>query len=273
MMWVRVLVLGVIGGFVCQGLVFAASVEIPQEQAKLAQNFAVEFIYSQTFERKLAASADETDKIKSLEQGHFKIAYTGFSYAQPYVKMGFSKPQEKLVNTYVQNLGRRDIDIEYNYSFSYGGGLDGAVRIDDNWFLGYDMQYLRSTHSPKEITQQGVKGTSLAGKTLLQEWHSALSLGRKFQLMTLDTANLKSVPLYLTPYLGIRYSDLRLKTKRDITYALSGGGMDISGESKADVNYGLFTGLLFNVGDNVSLKLEGRFIDEAALSIAGGYKF
>lgn len=273
MRWVRVLALGVIGGFVCQGLVFAASVEIPQEQAQLAQKVAIEFIYSQTFERKLAAPADETDKIKSLEEGHFKISYTGISYVQPYAKLGFSKPQEKLVNVNIEGLGRRDIDIEYNYSFSYGGGVDGAVRIDDNWFFGYDLQYLRSMHTPKEITQSGEKGTSLAGKVLLHEWHSALSLGRKFQLTTLDTANLKAVPLYLTPYLGARYSDLRLKIKRDIEYTISDGTIGRDGKIAAENNCGGFAGLLFNVGDNISLKLEGRFIDETAVSIAGGYRF
>ncbi len=107
----------------------------------------------------------------------------------------------------------------------------------------------------------------------MQEGHGALYLGRRFSLGNVDFEITKAVPVYLTPYLGFRFSNLRLRTAKGIRYTVSEGTVLASFRSKARDKFGSFGGLMFTVGDNWGLRLEGRFLDESAITVSGWYKF
>jgi hypothetical protein len=61
------------------------------------------------------------------------------------------------------------------------------------------------------------------------------------------------------PYVGVKYSDAKLT----------------SGEPKevADENVGVFVGTDFSITDSLVLNVEGRFVDETAVSFGVTYEF
>jgi opacity protein-like surface antigen len=68
-----------------------------------------------------------------------------------------------------------------------------------------------------------------------------------------------------TPYLGAKYSDVRIKSKVD--------EVDVKFKFKADDNVGAFVGISYKIMEKLKVNLEGRFIDETAMSFGLTYKF
>ena len=96
--------------------------------------------------------------------------------------------------------------------------------------------------------------TATYDTALIQEWHAAPFVARKIACFT--------------PYIGGRYSDLRLEQKgpndpRRWNYL----------HFRAENNIGVFAGTDVNLGRYVKLNVEGRFIDETALSIGAAVRF
>lgn len=255
----------------CQNILFASSVEIPDEELEKAYAVAFDFIYSKTLERQLKASGGEDDEIDFMEQGHIKIAYAKIEEIQPYVKLGVTKLLEKWDNANIAGLGRRNIEFDYERAFSYGGGLDGRIEFIKSWFMGYDLQYLMSAHKLDKLKHRGETASSKKGKLRLQEWHVAIFLEKEFDFGIIAIP--EDTHFKLTPYIGVRYSDLRMKLIDDIEYTVSEGTFGIAGTNEADDNLGTFSGLLINLGDNFDLRLEGRFLDETAFTGSIGFKF
>lgn len=257
---------------------FATSVEMPEiyaEEKEMARAVTFDFIYSRTFERELKAPTNETDDIESMDQGHLKISYTNFEQVQPYLKLGVSQLEEKIGNVNIAGLGRRDVKFEYAPDFSYGVGVDGAIGLPIglpiDFFIGYDLQYLRSKHELDKVLHKGETASSKTGETLLEEWHGAIFLAKKFAL-----GQINETLFNLIPYIGARYSDLELEIKKDIEYTVSEGNIVATGKSQADKNFGAFAGVLLNIRDNWRLwrlHLEGRFFDETAATFSVSYKF
>ena len=70
------------------------------------------------------------------------------------------------------------------------------------------------------------------------------------------------------PYLGVKYSDLDATTKATIS------GTEYSdSDIERDSNFGVFLGTDVIIADSVALNVEGRFIDEEALSLGCAVKF
>ena len=133
-------------------------------------------------------------------------------------------------------------------AFAYGFGTKGTYKLGD-WLIGADLQYLRHQHdwTPKgDFVGEGDKIT-------IQEWQVAPYVGYKIG--------------NFIPYLGVKYSDLRAKAEW--------GGPDAGNweKAKADDNFGVFLGTDYKIGKNFSLNIEGRFVDETAMSFGATYKF
>ncbi|MBN2374722.1 porin family protein [bacterium] len=146
-------------------------------------------------------------------------------------------------------------------AFGYGFGMKGANNLGDNWFVGGNIQYMRHENdytTTGTFTKYNANGAVIdtgadtwKGEITFYEWHVAPYIGM----------NLGS----FMPYLGARYSDVRVKDK-DIE----------DGETttyKSDDNFGMFLGGDYMVNENFSLNLEGRFMDETAVSLAAVFKF
>lgn len=171
-------------------------------------------------------------------------------------------------------------------NFVYGAGLQGGYELGSGWIIGATAQYLRheSDYQASDFYHAGFAAmgsdvnvkASWQGKMTFQEWFVAPYIAKKIG--------------NFTPYLGVRYSDLRIEDKSktgmrdsfmDIVSAINGGtgpGEDISQESykqtyKAKHNFGAFLGTNYNVDNELSLNAEAGFLDQYAVSFGGTYKF
>lgn len=268
----RFLVLFLVLGFLSilpQGKVFATSVEVGDISNEKSGVIAFEGIYSRTFERDLKANDGENDKIGSMDQVHLKISYIKFKEAQPYFKIGTAQFKDEMDNVSIAGLGNRDLDFKYDPVLSLGGGLSGLFNPNENnYLIGYDLQYLRSKNDLGEVTHNGEKASGVKGNAVLQEWHTALWLGKEF-----DVSQMLGGAAKLTPYIGGRFSNLELEIKKDVEYTVSEGTIGVTGNNKAENKAGIFVGGILNIGDNWKVRLEGRFIDETALTVSTGYRF
>jgi outer membrane protein W len=200
-----------------------------------------------------------------------KAGYGLLDNLDVYVRLGAANPdyKEKVNGTWTDSAevppedkgtftGR--VNYKGDNAFAYGFGMKGAYPLENDWFLGCDVQYLRHKNDYKasaSLTVYDDNGTQIydepgewKGEITFYEWHIAPYVARKIN--------------NFTPYLGIRYSDARLKDKDE--------DGDVS-KVKADDNFGVFLGIDYKIDDSWMVNFETRFIDETALSFGGTYRF
>lgn len=156
-------------------------------------------------------------------------------------------------------------------AFAWGLGAKGVYPLENDWFLGVQAQYLRHRNSLKnkmtekesgtfEVTAGpdiGTTGTYASAeeemlwnaKVTVQEWQIAPYVAKKLG--------------NFVPYFGVKYSDQRSNYKDE----------DTKIKIKADDNFGVFLGTDYKIGKNFSLNIEGRFIDETAMTVGATYRF
>jgi opacity protein-like surface antigen len=133
---------------------------------------------------------------------------------------------------------------------AYGFGVKGTYMFQDGWLVGVDAQYLR--HDGK-IGFKYPGGTQYITSITSEEWQVAPYVAKKMDKFT--------------PYVGGKYSDIRHKlkiTRNDVTQWI---------KFKAKHNFGVFGGIDISMMEHVSLNVEGRFIDETAMSVGLSYRF
>ena len=89
----------------------------------------------------------------------------------------------------------------------------------------------------------------ISHKGIVDDWQLSLLLSKDYE--------------YISPYLGFKIS------RNDLIHKVEGE----SKRKKSEDLFGLFTGLDIYLNDEFRLNLEGRFIDETALSAAFVHKF
>lgn len=76
-----------------------------------------------------------------------------------------------------------------------------------------------------------------------------------------------------SPYLGIKYSDLKGSVENNRTYTTGSTGSG-RGDVKSDSNFGIFLGTdIYAISNQLSINVEGRFLDETAGSVGINYRF
>ncbi|MDD2927642.1 MAG: hypothetical protein PHE30_02190 [Candidatus Omnitrophica bacterium] len=258
--------------FIFIGLVFvavvparAASVGSPQAQGK--GKFAAEaewsYIFNTDLDFKKASrpAGHATDqplnfKITRGRSSVAKISYGLFDFLDVYLKVGSANYNFK-GDVYVGGTRTVEENLSSKDSFLYGLGFKVAHELKKGWIVGCDVQYLTTDLNLNfSATSLGTGAVANAKYTncRIQEWHVAPYIAKKI-------AN-------FTPYLGARYSDLRLDQSspndpnrwNNLVF-------------NAVYNVGVFTGMDWNIGDGFKLNVEGRFIDETAVSVGVAYKF
>ena len=96
----------------------------------------------------------------------------------------------------------------------------------------------------------------------IKEWQVALYVNQTFG--------------NFSPYAGIKYSEC------DVDFELNGSGqlsgdpysMKVKGDAEADDNFGIFLGTdIYVIPNQLSINIEGRFLDETAGTIGVNYRF
>lgn len=239
---------------------YAASIGDPQTQGQFKFGIGLDQEFMFKRDLKFKSSSVEfpsgvevtNSEIKNMYRTMIKGSFGIFDFLDVYVKLGTAKSKGKM-DWEFEGVTFESDKLKTKWGFAYGGGLKGAYTFKNGLIIGGDLQYLR--HKRKADTTATDEATGeeekFKVKTTFQEWQVAPYVGMKFG--------------NLTPYLGVKYSDVRVKIKDEE----EGDWVKF----KADKNVGPFVGINYKIIENLKLNLEGRFIDESALSLGLTYKF
>ncbi len=143
----------------------------------------------------------------------------------------------------------------------YGLGIKGKTETESGWIFGGDAQYLKqkNDYSGKfKVTDEFYPYEErISGDADFSEWHIALLAGKRMGS--------------LVPYGGIKYSNVKTIINLNWNEYPEDDSETCNFGSKKNV--GAVIGTDWNINDSWNLNLEGRFIDETAISIAANWKF
>jgi len=227
-----------------------------QGQGKLAIGLDQEILFDRDMKVKSMepnSGAENNVNIDNEYRTVVKASYGVLDNLDIYVKLGTADFETK--NNWSDPADTGTIKNKTKNAFAYGMGIKGTYSLKNDWLIGADLQYL--THKNKykgSLINETSPASSedFSGKMNVQEWQAAPYIAKKIE--------------NFVPYIGVKYSDLRIEDK----FTLSVG--DIKSKMKASDNVGVFLGTDYKLGKNWKLNMEGRFIDETAMSFGATYK-
>lgn len=231
--------------------VYSASVGGAETQGKgkIGVGIDQDFIFNRDMKHTKGADGVDWGKVNidSMSRTTGKISYGLLDNLDVYTKLGIagSKIKGKTNDPWLGS--EADYGADTNNAFVWGLGAKATYEFTENWLLGIDAQYLRDAHNGTSVSYTGADNWK--AKYVIQEWQVAPYVARRIGK--------------LMPYLGMKYSDLRINHK-DANDKIS---------FKADNNWGVFTGLGYKMTENLSFNVEGRFVDETAMSFGATWVF
>lgn len=147
--------------------------------------------------------------------------------------------------------------VETLYDFIWGVGARGILYETCNATLGIGGRYEQCQYDNLWLTIDGavqrVAGTFLHWR----EWQVDLDFSYRIDLFV--------------PYIGIKYSNVRTRIG-DFDTPISDDGLGIN-QFKNRTPVGVFIGCSLSSGKYFMLNIEGRLIDEEAVTISGDFRF
>ncbi len=185
-------------------------------------------------------------KIDSMSRTMTKISYGLLDNLDIYAKLGVAntKAKGKANDSFSGEEGI--YNVKANNAFAWGLGAKATYEFDYDWLLGVDAQYLRHKHNGHVTFADS---DSWKADYTFQEWQITPYIAKK-------------IGKFL-PYAGIGYSNLAMKHKDE----------DGKVKFKAKKNWGASVGTSYQLTENSSLSIEGRFVDQTAVNLACNYKF
>lgn len=155
--------------------------------------------------------------------------------------------------------GGTEAKIEGDSAFAWGVGGKLFIYEFPDWGIRLSANGLFRSTEPDvdkaKVAGADVTSTATAKEFDVREWHLGLNVSKEFKLS-------EAPEVFLVPYFGVRYADSDVDAK----FTDSGTVYNLGGAENDDV-FGIVVGGDLLVGNNLSLNLEGRFIDETALSL------
>ncbi|MBI4335927.1 MAG: hypothetical protein HY589_04655 [Candidatus Omnitrophica bacterium] len=216
------------------------------------------FIFEKDIEQKDSLKFD----IEDMNQVYAKLALGLTPYFNIYTKLGASDSGE-IERDNVSSDKR--IKIETDYGFLWGVGISGTKEIFEGWNIGLDTQFNSWSVDVDTIDVQGTKATSVSGEIVNYELQVTPVVSKKFSIAAYNWN--------LTPYVGVPVNFFLTKTDSQIKFIYSGSNQTESWVQKGDDNVGVLVGADLEITQNIALQVEGRFIDETAITAGGSYRF
>jgi len=148
-------------------------------------------------------------------------------------------------------------EIQSKYRFLWGVGARGILYEWGCAVLGVGGRYSNSLPKPSWMTINGAPVSVSGGKIHWYEWQVDLDLAYKIELFT--------------PYVGIKYAKAVAKLS-GFSEAIGNSGTGLLRmESRSPV--GIVVGCSLSTGKYFLFNVEGRLIDEEAITISGDLRF
>lgn len=216
------------------------------------------------FERDIDTPENKTKvEMEDINQIYGKLSLGLTPYFNVYAKVGASDAGD------IKDYDTSDIqlDIDTEYGLLWGVGVSGAREIfkGNGWMLGLDAQFNWWRSDVDSVTFNGTKATNVGGKIVDLEFQGTPFVSKRFEVPSWNLA--------INPYVGLKVSYFRTQTDDNITYV--GAGLDrvSSWTTRGDDYVGVVVGTDLEIKNNIALQVEGRFIDEAAITAGGTYRF
>ena len=237
----------------------AASVGLTAEK----QGWDASVEYSHVFDQEMKEQT--SFKSSEIDQSQAVLAKVDYAFNENYSlygKLGMADLETKL--TGVSGADRAPYKLDYGFGFAWGIGGKASYPIGQDGLRAIlDLQYLRWESSLDSLTVNGTKPSSVSASDVAV---SDLSLSG---ILAKGWGN-------FTPYLGVKLSrvivDYGTVSHAGVTVG-STSFLGFTGDFESDNNIGMITGAEYKVTDNLSLNVEGRFIDETAVTGGLTYRF
>lgn len=149
------------------------------------------------------------------------------------------------------------IELESKYSFLWGAGGRAILYEWCRTSLGLGGRYSSCHYQPDWLTSDGLIQPTAGSHFSWREWQINLDISYKIDLFT--------------PYIGLKYSNAQAKLKHFSVPISQNQSQSNSFENRIPV--GLYLGCALSSGKFFMLNLEGRVIDEEAVTISGDFRF
>ncbi len=148
-------------------------------------------------------------------------------------------------------------ELETFYNFLWGVGARGILFEWGCTSLSLGGRYEHSDYSNVWLTIDGASQPTNGTHLLWREWQIDLDLSFKIEIFT--------------PYVGLKYSNAKVKVG-DFTVPISNNGSG-NNSFKNRTPVGVFIGCTLSTGRYFMLNVEGRLVDEEAVTISGDLRF
>lgn len=153
--------------------------------------------------------------------------------------------------------GVHRIELETNYEFLWGVGARGILYEWGNTSLGMGGRFESSHYFPCWLTSDGIPQSVINSTLHWREWQIDLDVSYKIDIFV--------------PYIGVKYSNAQTKINGfSVPISQSGTGND---QFKNRVPVGVFIGCSLSSSKYFMLNIEGRLVDEEAVTISGDIRF
>lgn len=189
---------------------------------------------------------DGADSGESIESQSYaaQIGYEVSKQFTPYVLLGAFEGEYDYSGV---------VAIESDMNFMWGAGISGVLWTSEGGIeIGYDAKYRQAELDIDSVTILGSGITVPDSSVDYADWQAAVLVSKNFN--------------GIRPYAGVKYSDYELD---NLTLA----GTAIDGSSEADDNLGVVAGLSIDIVDSLSADVEGRLLDEEALTASLTWRF
>ena len=152
--------------------------------------------------------------------------------------------------------GVRRIEMETTYGFLWGLGARGILYEEEEMCLTMGGRFEASSYDPSWLTSDGIPQSVARGQITWRQWQIDLDFS-----YTIDI---------FAPYIGVKYSHAR--TQLDgFLYPISEKGT--SNQFRNRIPVGIVIGCGLSSGKYFMLNIEGRLIDEEAVTVSGDIRF
>lgn len=212
--------------------------------------------------RDLKAGDVTKAKLKTSNWSMVRVGYKVFDRVEPYVRLGWAH----LKAEWREGTSETKVEMATNSDFAWGFGLKALIYefkkpgiriIGDGSYRTADLD-----SESGYLDEDKVNVAKTSSKFVIREWQASLLAATDIDLgaMFNQTEALKGYKL--SPYGGIKYSEISGR----IRMVTTGGSVFHPDNIKSDKNIGVVVGCDLIGDDNISVNLEGRFIDETAVS-------
>lgn len=212
------------------------------------------------FDRDISADASSNMVITSAEWYMSKVSWSFRNRVEPYIKFGLAH-----FKTEWTEAGQK-AKLESDTKFAWGVGLKALVLnleaphiklIADGFYRMADVDAESGSYGGSTVTLDSNKS-----RFLIRDWHIALAGATEIDISGSARGEFLGISS-LVPYIGIKYSDLNGRIRQTISDALYHN----PGKIEAADNIGFFVGCDFVGPNSVVLNIEGRFLDEEAVTV------